>query len=102
MKHLCFKLKTISPFSFQYLYFDTEDHLADKVFIKNKVFVKFGKEYAKNGEKYRIIFCEISKKNVDKFLKSIDELKDKMLLLGFTDYEEWCIKQLETFGFTQE
>lgn len=98
MDHLCFKLKKLSPFSFQYLYFDTEDHFADNIFIKNKIFVKFGNEYAKDGEKYRAIFCEVSKKNVDKFLKSIDELKDKMLLFGYTDYEDWCIKWLEEFN----
>ena len=76
----------------RYLYIDTRDYIADSVFYKNEIPVHFGGEYVKDNEPYIWITCRIRKKYQKKFEKSFEELKNKMLLLGHTDYEEWCDK----------
>lgn len=93
-------IKTMVSRKREFAYADADKNLADGIFIKHKLFVKFGKEYKKPGEKYKIIFCQIDRKRVGDFEKCMEELKDKMLLFGNTDYEEFC-SSLEAL-FVQE
>lgn len=85
------KIRKLSLFSYYYTYVDTSyNYLADALFIKHKVPVKFIKEYVRRGFKYSIIFCKISKKDNDNFLKALEELPNKMLLMGNRDYIDFC------------
>lgn len=84
------KLKTFSPFSYQFMYLDTADHLADNIFIKNELPVKFCGDFVKENENYSIIVCKIKKNDFEKFDKSMEELEKKMLLMGNVDYVEKC------------
>jgi len=52
------------------------------------VHVKYGKEFAGKGSDYRVIFCKVKKSDEQNFLKALHELKNKMLLMGHTDYEQ--------------
>lgn len=85
--------------SYAYIDLDVdENYVADSLFCKAKIPVKFGQEYSREGDKYRIIFCKIRRKYKDKFEAALEELKNKMNLLGHIDYEEWCnkfMKELE-------
>lgn len=75
----------------KYLYVDTKDYLADSIFCKNKIPVHFSHgEYTKEGEEYILVVCSIRNKYKDGFENSLEELKNKMHLMGHTDYEEWC------------
>lgn len=79
----------------QYLYIDlhvNENFVADSLFYRRKIPVKFGDEMAKNGEKYRVIFCKVAKKYAKSFEEALDELITKMSLLGHNDYEDYCEK----------
>ena len=49
------KLKTMSPFTYSYIFLDCDEYLADQLFIKHNVPVKFGKEYCKNNSRYCVI-----------------------------------------------
>ena len=81
------KVSCINPFMEKYLYFDTHEFLADEIFVKNKVRVFFAnKQWGKPGEKYCLVVCRIFKKSRDGFFKSLEQLFDKMLLCGNTDY----------------
>lgn len=91
------KVKGGSPFERGVAFADTKENLADQIFIKHKLFVRFAQEFEKPGEKYKIIFCRVNKKRVSDFLACMKELEDKMLLFGYTDYEEFC-KGLPIFG----
>lgn len=82
------KLKNKHIFSVSFAYLDTDGYLADELFIKHKVHVKYGKEFAGKGSDYRVIFCKVKKSDEQNFLKAIHELKNKMLLMGHTDYEQ--------------
>ena len=73
-----------------YAYLDSGDYLADGLFIKHQVRVKFLQEYAKEGFSYRMIFCRIRKRHEAAFLNALRELPDKMRLCGHPDYPDQC------------
>lgn len=81
----------LNRFSLKYGYaafMDTRDYLADQLFIKHQVPVKFMEEYAKPDSKYLMIFCRFPKRKEDAFCAALNELPNKMILLGNTDYQE--------------
>ena len=75
-----------------FAFVDTKDYLADQIFIRHKLRVYFGYEFANNEGKhdYLIIFCKVKKKDVEEFDKCMKELQNKMLLLGYTDYVDFA------------
>jgi len=84
---------TLEKFSLRHDYYcfvDTEKYLADELFIRHRVSVKFQQEYQKDGMNYLIIFCKVRKRDKEEFLEALKELKNKMLLLGYTDYQDFC------------
>ncbi len=87
-----FKLRRFSFLYDYYCFIDVADYLADELFIKRKVNVKFQQEAQKHGSRYLIIFCRIKKRDRSRFEDAFGELKNRMLLLGYTDYEEFCKK----------
>lgn len=77
-------------FSVHYAYVDTDSYLADSLFTKYKIKVKFGDEYRRSDDRYRVIFCKVKKRDEHNFRKALEELFDKALLCGFTNYEKFC------------
>lgn len=73
-----------------YAFLDTDAYLADPIFIKHQVRVRFREEYVRNDSPYRVIFCQVRKRDRMRFLAAMEELPNKMLLLGHTDYLETC------------
>lgn len=73
-----------------FCFFDVKDYLADALFVRHKVRVRFKKEYWKQGTDYVAILCKVHKRDVEEFVKALEELKRKMLLLGYTGYQELC------------
>lgn len=74
----------------QYMYVDCKDYLADDLFIKNEIVVKFEADFTKDNSDYIFVNCKIKKNNQDKFIKTLEELKNKMLIMGHSDYESFC------------
>lgn len=84
---------TLERFSLRHLYFayiDSSDYLADAIFIKHQVRVKFMQEYAHEDSAYRMIFCRIGKKDSESFLTALAELPNKMMICGHPDYISEC------------
>ena len=84
---------TIEKFSFFHNYFaiiDTADYLADQLFIKHQVRVRFGLEFVCPDAPYRVIMCKCRKRDVDAFLAAIRELPNKMPLRGYPAYFTFC------------
>ena len=82
---------TLEKFSLQYdyfVFFDDSAHLADQLFIKHEVRVRFEREYAKAGCPYLAVFCHVKKKDVPKFLAALEDLKNSMMLCGHPNYIE--------------
>lgn len=78
-----------------YMYFDlnvNEGYIADSLFYKRNIPVKFKDEMIRDGDKYRAIFCRIRKKDRNAFEDALEEIRTKMSLLGHNDYEDYCRK----------
>lgn len=73
-----------------FCYADVREYLADALFEKYNIHVRYEGEYQKAGCDYVFIFCKVPKKEADKFEMALDELKRKMLLLGYPEYPEIC------------
>ena len=80
----------MSPF-YTFAYFDTEDHLADFLFDREKVDVTVEGEFAAEDDPYRIILCHIPRKQREAFLRAVDDLPAWMAHLGKPDYDAFCI-----------
>lgn len=93
---------SLERFSLRYKYFtflDAGEYLADGLFIKHQVTVKFMQEYARDDSPYLMIFCRIKKRDEGAFLAALGELSNKMLLCGYPDYPAQChdfMEKLET------
>ena len=99
----CIMLKSCSLFTYKFAYFDIkENYLADDLFIKYKIRVKFGREFWKDDDKYALIMCKIKKRDVPKFIQAIEELENKALLIGYVDYPDFCKKTIESFNHREK
>ena len=72
------KLNDFSILNLHYVYFDKAEHLADQIFIRNRLRVYFEKDYENSAKSYNVVFCHVRKKDEEVFLKSMDELQNKM------------------------
>lgn len=85
------KCKNKSLFYYYYFYIDIlqeEIYLADRIFVKNNLNVKFIKDYkAPSLDLYGHI-VKVKKKDEKVLLKCLEELNNKMILLGYNDYEK--------------
>lgn len=84
------RMKDFSIFSVLYAYVDHSSYQADRLFVQNKVRVKFKGEYTKEESPYCIVLCKVRKKDAERFEEALDRLKSKMLLLGYRDYPDVC------------
>lgn len=89
------RLKKFSLFNTHFAFMDTEDYLADGLFMKHQVRVHFGDEFVKPGSPYRMILCHVRKKDVGRFKAALAELPNKMLLCGHSDYLSLCLSTWE-------
>ena len=91
--YICLTSSKLSRYK-QYMYVDCKNYLADDLFIKNKITVKFEGDFKKDNADYIFVYCKVKKKDHDKFIKTLGELKNKMLIMGHSDYESFCEKQI--------
>ena len=73
-----------------FAFLDTGEYLADGLFIKHQVAMKFMQEYGRGDSPYLMIFCRIKKRDESAFLEALRELPNKMLLCGYPDYPAQC------------
>ena len=81
----------------QFAYIDTMGFLADRIFIENKVRVKFCGDYKHREKNYVVVSCKVKKKDVSVFLQSMAELANRAIVMGNTDYESFCKEHFERF-----
>ena len=87
-----YKLDDKSLFYAFYIYADTKDYSADHILYTNGIRkIKFMQELHCTENDYAVILCRIRRKYEKAFIKSMEELKNKLLILGYTDYEQFCI-----------
>lgn len=59
----------------QYMYVDCKNYLADYLFIKNKITVNFEGDFTNDDSDYIFVYCKVKKKDHDKFIETLGELK---------------------------
>ncbi len=79
----------------RYAYFDLQDHLADSLFARQNVTVKYEQEFVNPINPYRLVICKVLPWHRDGFLRALGELPNKMNLLGFNDYQDFCRDYLD-------
>ena len=94
-----------SRFFAKFMYVDSISYIADGIFIKNKIPVKFLDEWRppstiEGYKKFRVLTCRVRKKFIPAFEKSMEELKNKMPIFGYPDYSRFCynlMKDIDTY-----
>ena len=76
------KIEKKSLFYNYYAYIDTEDFLADDIFIQENVRVQFGKVGKRQNSQYVVVLCKVWKWDAEKFVQAMEKIYNKMLLLG--------------------
>lgn len=66
---------------------DTEDYYSIEPLRRRGVRLKYKTELARDGDKYHLIMLRILKRDVGKFAAAMEDLKNRMLLCGHTDFE---------------
>ena len=84
------KLARFSLFYDYFAFLDVETYAADQLFIQHQVTVQFIREYGKPDCPYRIILCKVRRRDAERFHAAMEELPDKLRLLGYADYLEVC------------
>ncbi len=83
-------------FRYYYLYVDTRDYLADSLFYKREIPVRFLQTYDKPKDEYCIVYCSIRKKYKQQFEEALEELPNKMALCGHLGYDDYCKKFIDS------
>ena len=78
-----------------YAYIDTVDRLADSLFEQEGITVRKVQEFENKVNYYTLVICKVLPWHREGFLKALDKLPDKMCLLGFRDYDEFCREYLD-------
>lgn len=90
-------LKIKSLFYNYYLFYDTKEYHADNLFVHSDIHIYFLNEWTYPSTKYVLVLCKVKKKYTKTFIECMEQLKNKMLLLGYYDYIECCEKLNATF-----
>ena len=86
----CIRIRSISPFHNRYIFVDTKDYVSARVFAENDIRPSHIKEMVNPKTPFRLIICSIKKRDTEKFIGSLETLKNRILLLGYRDYDETC------------
>lgn len=92
------KLKKRSRKYVYYVYLDHKDNLADSLFYRERITVRFMGDYIKKDWDWKFIRARVKKDDEERFIKVLSGLPDKLLLVGVQDYEEALKVMCEIFG----
>ena len=92
-------IRKASPTRKYFMYMDAADEYhADSLLQKNNVHARFlDKVFVSPDGRYRFVYCNIPKAEVDRFEKAMSELPNRMLLLGYEDYIDYWEKMMKFF-----
>ncbi len=81
-----------------FLFFDDEKYSSRSLLYRHQVWIRVRGAWKSSEEKYRLIVCDVRRKDVPKFTLAMEELKNKMWLIGNADYEAFCEKMMADLG----
>ncbi len=89
------RIRCFLPLHYCYIFADTEDYVSIRLFSAAGISVSHVKQMMKRGSPYRLIVCYVRKKDLDKFSDVLKRLRNNILLLGYKDYDEFCMSLKE-------
>lgn len=88
-ENLCYKEVYKFPFiRLCFFYIDTPGHLADVIFQKHRIPVRYLTDISMKGEDYLLVGCTVPRRHRQRFMEVMRELRNHMLICGHTDYDE--------------
>ena len=91
MKHcMSFEIMVENSDLCYFIYFDTENHLAETIFRFEGVDADIRLEIIVESDPYRTILCRIPIDQREQFLNCIDLMPGMMEYVGRTDYADYC------------
>ena len=86
--------RIMAGFFRRFVFVDDLNCSSVSLLYRNKVRIKPRKVAKNDDEKYQLVFCDVRKKDVPMFILAMEELRNKMLLIGNLDYETCCEKYM--------
>ncbi len=84
------KLDHRSFFRSKFIFVDTEDYLSAKLLKEAGIIVRHVRVMTKKGSPYRLVICKIRRRHEGTFVKVMEELRNRLILLGYTGYDAIC------------
>ncbi len=91
----CIRIRCLSPFHYRFIFVDTKDFVFVRLLSGADICVSHVKEMMKRGSPYRLLVCNVRKKDLDKFSEILKSLRNNILILGYRDYDVVCSKLKE-------
>ncbi len=73
-----------------FVFFDDLNFSSESLLYRNRVRIRFKAIATDKDSKYMVVFCTVRRRDAERFIRAMEELKNKMLLIGNTDYEAFC------------
>lgn len=84
------QIETRLLFSRVFLFVDTKDHGFEQIMENRRIRLRQVREFIKSDSPFRLILCKVRKKDVDSFCESLEQVRNKALLMGYRDYDDIC------------
>ena len=84
------ELRCRRPFSRNFMFVDTSDHIFRRVMKRSKVRLRAVKEFIKDESPFRLITCRIKDVDLEMFLKAMEEVRNAALIRGYREYDIMC------------
>lgn len=88
----CIQVDSRSLFSYRFVYVDIKDHISESILKEYGVYPFRVKEMARKDSPFRLIVCSIRKRDIRRFKEALSILKNRILILGYNDYDDFCIR----------
>ena len=84
------KLECRMPGRVRYMYIDSAERRADRLFVRSGLPVSFEDDLAKPGCGFIVVICTVSKAREADFLECMADLERAMLIEGRDGYPAFC------------
>lgn len=82
------KLRKASRRYVYYIYLDHADNMADSLFYREHITVRFKGDFMKEGCDWKYVAVKVRKADEQTFLKALKELPNKLLIAGYDGYDD--------------
>lgn len=89
------RLECRRPGRARYMYVDSAERRADRLFVRSELPVSFEDDLAKPGCGFIVVICTVPKAREADFLECMADLERAMLIEGRDDYPAFCGEMMD-------